>query len=93
MKTLLTQFIFIWQLFLDPEKKVVVPLVQPQGGFIGLDLIGESLAILLLNVLAQSLDIQTKAKQQQQQEATKVRKTKRKLDFKVFGSEKLIQKL
>ena len=69
IRKILTQFIFIWQLFLDPEQEVVVPLVQPHGSLIGLDLICKSLTILILDMLAQSLDIQTMAKQQHQKES------------------------
>ena len=59
-------------MFLDSEQEVVVPLVQPHGGLIGLNLVGKSLAILILDMLAQSLDIQTKARSSKKKRVEKV---------------------
>ena len=53
--SILAELVLVWQRLLDPEHQHRLPLVEPGHGFEGLDLVGEGLRVLVLDVLAQSL--------------------------------------
>ena len=53
--SILAELVLVRQSLLDPEHQHRLPLVEPGHGFEGLDLVGEGLRVLVLDVLAQSL--------------------------------------
>ena len=51
----LTKLVAVGDLLLDPEQNCGVPLVEPVDGVVVLDLFGEGLHVLVLQMLTKSL--------------------------------------